>query len=420
MNKRIVGSLLAGLMAVQAMAQESSTLSPYSQYGLGILADQSLSTARGMGGLAYGMRNGRQINMQNPASYSAVDSLTMIFDVGFSTRISNFKEGGKSVNAKTGSLDYAVASFRLLKHVGLSAGIVPFSTIGYDYQSRDKSTSTTELYTGDGGFSQVFLGLGWEFAKGFSLGFNMSYFWGDYEKAVGVQNDDGTVNIMSRTYSTSISNWKLDLGAQWHQQLNANNELTIGATASVGHKLHATAEVKTLTTNTLTGVTLSPAATTVENAFSLPWMFGVGATWVNKKSLTLGADYSLQRWGALDYPVYDSRGNYSLLNNYYRDRHKVTAGGEWIPNPMGRKYYHQMRFRLGASYATPYYKIKGSDGPSEFSLTAGLGLPISRSMVNISGQWIRSAASGYITENAFRINVGITFNERWFAKWKVE
>jgi hypothetical protein len=41
-------------------------------------------------------------------------------------------------------------------------------------------------------------------------------------------------------------------------------------------------------------------------------------------------------------------------------------------------------------------------------------------MVNISGQWIRSAASGYITENAFRINVGITFNERWFAKWKVE
>jgi hypothetical protein len=25
-----------------------------------------------------------------------------------------------------------------------------------------------------------------------------------------------------------------------------------------------------------------------------------------------------------------------------------------------------------------------------------------------------------ITENTFRINIGMTFNERWFAKWKVE
>jgi len=25
-----------------------------------------------------------------------------------------------------------------------------------------------------------------------------------------------------------------------------------------------------------------------------------------------------------------------------------------------------------------------------------------------------------ITENSFRINIGLTFNERWFAKWKVD
>ena len=24
------------------------------------------------------------------------------------------------------------------------------------------------------------------------------------------------------------------------------------------------------------------------------------------------------------------------------------------------------------------------------------------------------------SENTFRINIGLTFNERWFAKWKVE
>jgi hypothetical protein len=41
-------------------------------------------------------------------------------------------------------------------------------------------------------------------------------------------------------------------------------------------------------------------------------------------------------------------------------------------------------------------------------------------MLNISGQWSRlSADKSLLTENTFRINIGITFNERWFAKWKV-
>ena len=130
-------------------------------------------------------------------------------------------------------------------------------------------------------------------------------------------------------------------------------------------------------------------------------------------------DYSLQKWGSIDYPVYDSRG-YNMTNNYYCDRHKVAVGADWIPNPLSRKYLNQVHYRIGASYTTPYYKIKGSDGPNELTLSAGFGLPVSRSMVHISGQWVRSKATGFVTENTFRINIGLTFNERWFAKWKVD
>ena len=80
---------------------------------------------------------------------------------------------------------------------------------------------------------------------------------------------------------------------------------------------------------------------------------------------------------------------------------------------------------LGAGIATPYYNINGQDGPSELSVSAGIGLPIlnahnNRSMLNISGQWARTKADGFITENTFRINIGITFNERWFMKWTVD
>jgi len=41
-------------------------------------------------------------------------------------------------------------------------------------------------------------------------------------------------------------------------------------------------------------------------------------------------------------------------------------------------------------------------------------------VLNISGQWVHSSAKGMITENTFRINIGLTFNERWFMKWKVD
>lgn len=59
------------------MAQ-NNTNSPYTRYGYGHLADQGSSNSKAMGGVAYGLRDGTQVNFANPASYTAVDSLTFI------------------------------------------------------------------------------------------------------------------------------------------------------------------------------------------------------------------------------------------------------------------------------------------------------------------------------------------------------
>ena len=85
----------------------------------------------------------------------------------------------------------------------------------------------------------------------------------------------------------------------------------------------------------------------------------------------------------------------------------------------------RIRYRLGASYTTPYYNINNHEGPKELSVSAGFGIPIintlnNRSVLNVSGQWVHLSGDGLITENTFRLNIGITFNERWFMKWKVE
>ena len=65
------------------------------------------------------------------------------------------------------------------------------------------------------------------------------------------------------------------------------------------------------------------------------------------------------------------------------------------------------------------------DGPKEMTVTAGFGIPRvnswnNRSVLNISFQWTNLSAKNLVTENQFRVTIGLTFNERWFAKWKVD
>ena len=164
--KKICSAILLMAMTMTVSAQ-SGTNSPYSQYGLGIQSDQTSGFNRGMGGLGLGFRDGGQVNFINPASYSGVDSLAFIFDVGMSGQITNFKENGVKKNAKNADFEYAVAAFRLLKHVGMSFGIVPLTNVGYKYVTAEelndsRTTFYQNFYTGSGGLNQVYVGAGWE------------------------------------------------------------------------------------------------------------------------------------------------------------------------------------------------------------------------------------------------------------------
>ncbi|MBQ7422092.1 MAG: hypothetical protein IJV27_08125, partial [Prevotella sp.] len=125
MKKIAIVALFVPLVAT-SFAQ-SGTNSPYSQYGLGVLSEQSTGFNRGMNGLAYGFHEHNQVNYQNPASYSAIDSLSFIFDAGISLQLTNFNENGRKLNAKNADFEYAVAAFRAAKHLGVSFGIVPYT-----------------------------------------------------------------------------------------------------------------------------------------------------------------------------------------------------------------------------------------------------------------------------------------------------
>lgn len=432
LHKKIIGTvLLASLYVAPAIAQ-SGTNSPYSQYGLGQLSEQTSGFNRGMNGLGLGFREHNQVNYINPASYSSIDSLTFIFDAGLSGQVTNFSENGQKKNANNADFEYAVAAFRASKHLGVSFGIIPFTNIGYNYSisgylNGDKSTTFTNTYNGSGGMHQIYLGAGWEFVKGLSIGANVSYIWGDIDRSVVNSYSDGYINTLSKYYTATISSYRIDFGLQYTLPLNKKNSLTLGLTYGLGHKLNSDPSCMVISTNTTTAVA-DTTSFTVNNGLEIPTSFGAGLTWNNNNKLKLGADFTYQKWGDTKFPVYkviNDVPSYSLSDEYYSDRYKLTIGGEFCNNETSRNFIDRIRFRAGASYASSYYKVNGQDGPDEISVSVGFGIPIvnaynNRSILNISGQWVRSESPGMLKENTFRINIGITFNERWFMKWKVE
>ena len=215
MKKLILAVILLTAISPSVMAQ-GGTNSPYSAYGLGELAEQTTGFNRGMNGVALGFHEHNQVNYLNPASYSAIDSLSFIFDMGFSGQVTHFKEAGKTLNAKNADLEYVVAGFRAFRHLGvISFGVVPFTNIGYNYALSGNvgnvaNTTYTNTYNGSGGMHQVFLGMGWEFLKGLSIGANASYLWGTYDRSISNAYSDPYVNTLTRDYTADITNYKLD------------------------------------------------------------------------------------------------------------------------------------------------------------------------------------------------------------------
>ena len=126
-----------------------------------------------------------------------------------------------------------------------------------------------------------------------------------------------------------------------------------------------------------------------------------------------------------EFSITNGVGKYSLVSGQFKDRQKFTLGGEYTKGKRYGSLLNRIRYRAGVSYATPYLYIGGKAGPREISASVGFGIPLTsgysdRSILNISGEWVNQTMTGAIKENMFRINIGLTFNERWFAKFKVK
>lgn len=420
--------LALGLVGPVAQAQEADNRSPYSRYGYGALENGYTAGNRALGGLSVGLRDGLITNPSNPASYTAVDSMTFIFDLGLSARYAFLKEGSQSDKRLLGNIDYITMLYPLSKRMAMSAGMMPIASTGYSFGSTaamggDANTdSFLRSYSGHGSYNQIYVGVAGRAVAGLHLGLNASYLFGHTAHTRRVNYT--TVGALNRvnTSNLHLRGFKLDLGAQYVLALDtaAKRTLVFGATYTPGYSYKS--ELTKISTEIANGSGLATELSREEltdKRYTSPDQFGLGLSYRLQDHFMLGLDARYSRWSAAEF--YD-------LEAKFQDQWKFALGGEWTPDNRARNPWKRAKYRLGLSYANSYLQVPyGASGQlggyKEYGASLGFAFPLvdRRSALNFSIDYklLSPQHSGMISEHYIGATIGLIFNESWFRKARV-
>lgn len=408
--------LLVGLLALAAIGSadicaQNATITPYSRYGYGILSDNASAAQQGMGGVGYAMNSGRQINAMNPASYARIDSLTFLFDMGVSmTNLWTTEDNaaGHSFEKHTGGgLSYITLQFPVSKRLGISAGLLPFSSVGYAFGNN--ITNGAASRQGSGSINQLYLGAGYRIFPELSVGVNIAYMFGSTINDTYAYGNSGSASLYER--EIAVRDYRFNFGVQYTLFQDRTNSFTLGLSYSPAKKLLGHTNIYTMDVNNESNATTAEHAPT-DNFYSLPHSFGAGIAWNWRSRLLVELDATYQPWSKCKYD-----GEEGALN----DRKKLALGMQYQPALRG-SYFRRIQYRLGGSYEDSYLKI-GSNSLREWGLNCGFGMPVPgfKTVVNFSFGWLHRQAhpSALIKEDYFNITLGVNFNEMWFRKAKI-
>lgn len=154
---------------------------------------------------------------------------------------------------------------------------------------------------------------------------------------------------------------------------------------------------------------------------SLPMMGGFGFAIKKDYKWMFQADYTMQLWKDFRY-----MGNDINLNNSQR----ITAGFQYQPVLAGRgSFMGAIQYRLGFRYYETYLELNNTR-LTEMTVNFGMGFPlpyrtrfgepVSRVTLNIEAGQRGTTESGLLKESFIRATIGITINDRWFMRYKLD
>lgn len=425
--------VLIALFAFQINAQQG-TSSPYSFYGIGTLKFKGTVENKSMGGLSI-YTDSIHVNLRNPAAYVGPnlksfneESRPVKFAVAGSTSRLNLKANSGSANTSATSFDYLTLSLPIGKF-GVGFGLLPYTSVGYKLEESENDL-VTNRYTGEGGLNKTFLGVGYQIAKGLSIGVDVSYNFGNVRNSVVefvYDDENNPVQYQSRENNRSdLSGLNYNVGLSFKTMVSEKLELTTGMTYAPESTLTSNNQrsFSTIVISAISGQEF--VVNTIEadleavglkrTDLTLPSRISFGAGLGQPLKWFLGAEYTHQNTKKFSNPIF------SVDNTTFVNASSISVGGFFVPDyDSFSKYWKRITYRAGLHFENTGLEIN-NETINEFGISFGVGLPVGNvfSNANLGIELGRRGTTNQnlIQENFVNVNISLSLNDRWFQKLK--
>lgn len=422
----MIAMIMMGTVSfAQNLNPSNLSKSPYNRYGYGKLGSLGNTVTHSMGDVGVAIRSNSYTNLSNPASLTAIDTLTMLFSAGLDGQFGTMTEGNATERSWDGGFSYMSFHFPLWNNFAMSLSLTPYSMVGYNYGSKDKkpldsstikhdSLTVASEYSGVGGINDFMMGIGWRFLhqkmNEASFGMNFGYLFGTIEHdATLATSTQATGTFVS--HEMNVKGLMMSMGLQYTHRFNATRSMTLGATFQPKMNLSVDTHEMKYSTDTV------QVNQRYRSEVKTPMKWGVGLTYEIARQLTLSAEYEMTQWSQ----VKGFNADMMAEEGLYNDVNRIAVGAEYQPKAYSRSYFQTCRYRLGFSTRNAYTKIKGGS-LREYAVNAGLSLPVNkRSSLDFGFGYSRLQPSidSMVKENYLTLSVGVTFNEMMFFRNKL-
>ncbi|WP_426489820.1 hypothetical protein [Hymenobacter sp. 102] len=437
-------SLLGLLAASPAVLGQGLGNSPYSRLGLG---DASLNSGgvrqMGMGGIGVAAPNSVNVNELNPALLYYTARTT--FEAGFTGQFKTLRNSVSRQRTGSGNLGYLALAVPITRRWAGAIGLKPYSAV--DYESRtvdntiqgDPTSQVEKRYTGSGGLAEAYMSHSVRLAKGLVAGVSAGYVFGSIEQETSTRISTSSIplSLANRDiYQQQVhySDFAFRGGVHYRHELKDKLNLNVGGTYSFRSNLNGERST-TLIRQDYNEIQLNSLAQEIEIAgkAQVPALTQVGISLDNNRSWSLSLDGARQQWS--QFRAFGEQGGSAMIP--LSDTYRVGIGGELTPDATSvDNYFNRITYRAGLNVAQLPYR-PGGNTLYDRSVSWGFALPLptataldattislgftygqrgNTDVLRLSdGSTERNVKEDYI-----RMQLGVTLNNRWFIKRRIE
>ncbi|MDD2344791.1 MAG: hypothetical protein PHY85_01465 [Bacteroidales bacterium] len=419
--KALIIILVIFIFSNELMSQNRIS-SPYSRYGIGSLQNRNTLTISSMGGLNKAVSDPLIINPGNPASYSAIDTLSFLFDGALIVSNANLSSTNVSQSTNYVSLSYFTIGFPIHRKWKTSIGLLPYSEIGYkiyDNQTLENIGNTTFKYEGDGGLTQMYWGNSFQLLSNLSIGINASYIFGNLIRTRHIEfESENTFNTLNKV-TNQIGGFLFQAGLMHKIDIKEKYYLQTGLTYGIKSSLKSTDDFfsATYTLNSSEEVLMKDTIENFENQngkIQIPMAIGGGIVFGKIDNFMFGIDAEWQKWEEFRF-----FGESDSLKNSLT----LSAGGMYTPSANSSSFFKRTKYSAGFRYQQSALELKNTP-INDMAVSLGIGIPILRSKnhlnIGIEVGQLGTINNDLIKINYFRFQIGMQFYERWFHRRKFD